>query len=736
MQMTRAYNYGGSIDLRASAIDDEVRQPHSSNFPGGLTGCIEKYQALMAELDIIAPLECSDDKKQKLLLKNIRRTPGVAHLAQHCKDSDLSYDMSAEYLAQNAIIIDQDIAAHAPKRIMTVTEDAKESGWLKSEETVALFMQAAKETNIFVACRSFNNGTMRQSMRTPDDIWHALEPDIKDKINALRTKIRAEREAQNPKDDGTKATAPEGVPAQHPNMMKEAKPRDRAKAQTVTSLHNLNACLFECDDEETDYGVAQNYNVTTTDDDETAMPLTVHAYLEYATPVARNYAISDSGADSCCLGKHCHPVSHTGCHAILVGCNPDQTRSGKVPIVTACIKVMSQMNIPIVLQVHEAPHMQDSNVTLLSEHQVRENGLIINSVSKRHKTGPDAFGTQRMTVSEHIHVPFVDRGGLLGCEILPWEIGDEDVHDVFDITRDTPWKPRRFRDDEECHGTAHTDTTATDIAPETSHVADASNEVIEISCSDPDPRVPVVPGVHDHAIRDLGKQEPFFFDPEDAKVNSLGHAATMAIVTEHPPDTPADDLISCMTYRELTGFDSYDGYYDGCPNDVQHTTSPVEVNPTDASVLDLGEDQFNTRAYTASTHASWHRVLHDNLHPKELQPYLGWAPLRGIQRTLEVTTQLAKMVIRYPMRRHIRSRLSHMHAQRLNEMVSTDPMFANCRCFGPGWTGGQVFYDGLKSTKMDIIGFKGNGEFPRTYRDCIRANGVPSGLRRDNAKEE
>jgi hypothetical protein len=46
-----------------------------------------------------------------------------------------------------------------------------------------------------------------------------------------------------------------------------------------------------------------------------------------------------------------------------------------------------------------------------------------------------------------------------------------------------------------------------------------------------------------------------------------------------------------------------------------------------------------------------------------------------------------------------------MRAQRLNEVVSTDPMFANCRCFGPGWTGGQVF--DLKSTKIDIIGFKG-----------------------------
>jgi hypothetical protein len=70
----------------------------------------------------------------------------------------------------------------------------------------------------------------------------------------------------------------------------------------------------------------------------------------YTASTAKHYAISDSGADSCCLGKHCHPVSYTGRYAILVGYNPDQTRSGKVPIITAYLKVMSQVDIPIVLQ--------------------------------------------------------------------------------------------------------------------------------------------------------------------------------------------------------------------------------------------------------------------------------------------------------------------------------------------------------------------------------------------------
>ena len=152
---------------------------------------------------------------------------------------------------------------------------------------------------------------------------------------------------------------------------------------------------MDTDDEE--IRVANMQTCVTTDDNQHTQhqePLTVHAHFEYTTRATKNYAISDSGADSCCLGKHCHPVAYTGRYAILVGYNPDQTRSGKVPIITAYIKVMSQMDIPVILQVHEAPYMADSNVTLTSEYQAREHGIVIDSVSKRHKTVHGTFGTQ------------------------------------------------------------------------------------------------------------------------------------------------------------------------------------------------------------------------------------------------------------------------------------------------------------------------------------------------------
>ena len=96
---------------------------------------------------------------------------------------------------------------------------------------------------------------------------------------------------------------------------------------------------------------------------------------------------------------------------------------------------------------------------------------------------------------------------------------------------------------------------------------------------------------------------------------------------------------------------------------------------------------------------------------------------------------MAKMVICSPLRRHLKSRLAFMKAKRLEETVSTDPMFANCRSLGYGYTGAQIFH-GLKSHHIDVYGFRSKGEFPHLYRDFIRDHGALSALRRDNAKEE
>ena len=147
--------------------------------------------------------------------------------------------------------------------------------------------------------------------------------------------------------------------------------------------------------------------------------LQVRAHFEYCDTTYFNgkvYAISDGGADSCILGQHAKVLSHTGRFANLVGYDPVTTRTDKVPIVTALIKVKSSSakQLPILLKVHEAPFNQNSPITLLSEYQIREYGLIIDSVARKHRSSLDTKGKQRFQVNDCVHVAFEDRGGTDG----------------------------------------------------------------------------------------------------------------------------------------------------------------------------------------------------------------------------------------------------------------------------------------------------------------------------------
>ena len=120
-------------------------------------------------------------------------------------------------------------------------------------------------------------------------------------------------------------------------------------------------------------------------------------------------------------------------------------------------------------------------------------------------------------------------------------------------------------------------------------------------------------------------------------------------------------------------------------------------------------NEFHSFVYAI---APWHRVLYDEVNPKKLQPYLAFRPLDIVKQTLNSTSQLARMVIRYPLRRHYKSRAPFINVSKLDEVVSTDPFFANCPSLNSGYLGAQVFY-GLTSHCINVYGFKSKGEFPK-----------------------
>ncbi len=100
------------------------------------------------------------------------------------------------------------------------------------------------------------------------------------------------------------------------------------------------------------------------------------------------------------------------------------------------------------MKINEAAYNTGSPITLLSEYQIRENEYIVDSVATKHRTSLDTYGTQRIILNEVICIPFEDRGGLMGCKILPIEDGDVDKvdpkYDIIELTSSQKWIPAQF----------------------------------------------------------------------------------------------------------------------------------------------------------------------------------------------------------------------------------------------------------------------------------------------------
>ena len=211
---------------------------------------------------------------------------------------------------------------------------------------------------------------------------------------------------------------------QYPNIPSNAQPKSTV-ANLVNSLGNLD--LYESDDDDTDNEALQTssvYMISRVQKDPPSDVIDVRAHFEYCNTYKfynKIYATTDGGTDSCILGKNAKVLSYTGRYANLIGYDPNTTLTEKVPIVTALIKAVSSTagNHPVLLKVYEAPYNPSSPITLLSEYQVREYGLIIDYVAKKHRASHTSMGTQKFHLSADVHIDFEDRGDLWALRYYP-----------------------------------------------------------------------------------------------------------------------------------------------------------------------------------------------------------------------------------------------------------------------------------------------------------------------------
>jgi len=182
-----------------------------------------------------------------------------------------------------------------------------------------------------------------------------------------------------------------------------------------------------------------------------------------------------------------------------------------------------------------------------------------------------------------------------------------------------------------------------------------------------------------------------------------------------------------------------------CIDDVQVDGDDVPPSDYHPNLNDYGE----LYAVEPDDVYNFHMELRQNKHivqPKQhdfvrLLPNFGFTTPERIQKTIENTTQFARMDTRLPLRKHFKSRFPAANVHRLNETVATDTFFFDIPALDDGIMGhgGSTMlqlYCGVDSLLTAVFPMRSETEMAGTLEDFIRTYGAPNSLFSDNAKAQ
>jgi hypothetical protein len=423
------YGHGISKDVRVEMLEEQLTTKFNPGSNKSLMDYIDSYERIATQLTSINPSEWSSLRKIKLLHRNVHSAgPSFKHVLQTIKDKRNIWNFTEviQYMRDAAWDYDRDRKILPPSKAFfshriprSASQDDSDSEGdidpfqnvktpdLSETACINLVKGLIDESGIQKAYSVLQVNSVRESLHIPHAIWVKLEPKLKEKIEDIKRQIRQESGKTNyPKEQNSNfnsSNSPKYNPTSPSNSPKPVSAKLPPQYSTSTSAHHtltesesvsalnemLNSINFatfypESDDETSNfhcYTVNAIIQPSPTQDIEVKANL---EYLEQLKPTQSIYAITDGGADCCITGLNARVVHYTGRNATLVGYDPATTKSYNTPIVTADLKVKAHNGIPVILRIHETPYNHGSPVTLLSEYQIREFGLIVDSVAAKH----------------------------------------------------------------------------------------------------------------------------------------------------------------------------------------------------------------------------------------------------------------------------------------------------------------------------------------------------------------
>ena len=402
-------------------------------------------------------------------------------------------------------------------------------------------------------------------------------------------------------------------------------------------------------------------------------------------------AIIDNGADTCVIGKGWDVLAtHPTRKANVIGFDNEVAVKRHLPIVSA-ITAVDIGDDTYLIRVNEAVYNESAQHSLLSDYQLREKVPKLDCVSLRHG------GRQEMTLSDEVKIPLNIKNCMVNFKHrVPTseELGliKEDQFNILELTQDAPWNPKKFTDEEKEYVDIEEEET------ETTHL-----------------------GFH--------TTTQIYYDPTDVEVTKTTPGRYVEMNIE-----PGNEVIDLtISESEDSGEEEEDPKKEPEIIDLTNDSDDEEVS---AYNVNLHQTFGLTPMAKEDDQFQWniHRAVPAKLDYEKLAPHFGFRPKRIIQETLRKTTQLAKSVIRQPMRKHLVSIFQMLRRPRLNEIVATDTYFSPITSL-EGYNCAQVFV-GLSSRIMETRGMSTESGYISSLQDFIRHWGIPHTIRRDNAKSE
>ena len=80
IDLLKAYDHGGSVNLKVQKLETTNRVPHKTNTPAGLDECLDLLEANMTHLDALSDMPLTDECKKWQLADNLKHIPIIVSI--------------------------------------------------------------------------------------------------------------------------------------------------------------------------------------------------------------------------------------------------------------------------------------------------------------------------------------------------------------------------------------------------------------------------------------------------------------------------------------------------------------------------------------------------------------------------------------------------------------------------------------------------------------------------------